>query len=80
MRVRVDPQRCQGHMLCSMRAPDLFALSDIDGHATAARGPVPSDRQEAVRAAAGSCPEQAIAVLEPGSCFGNLSAADLRRV
>jgi ferredoxin len=31
MKVRVDSERCQGHTLCSMIAPDSFELSDIDG-------------------------------------------------
>jgi ferredoxin len=45
-----------------MAAPDFFVLSDIDGHSTAVTEDVPPDQEEAVREAAGSCPEQAIAV------------------
>jgi len=33
--VKVDPERCQGHTLCAMAAPDVFEPSDIDGHASA---------------------------------------------
>ena len=31
MKVSVDGQRCQGHTLCAMIAPDSFVLNDIDG-------------------------------------------------
>jgi len=33
--VKVDPERCQGHTLCAMAAPDVFGPSYIDGHASA---------------------------------------------
>ena len=29
MRVRVDPEKCQGHTLCAMRASEIFELSDF---------------------------------------------------
>ncbi len=62
MKVRVDPQRCQGHTLCAMIAPDVFELSDIDGSSSAVREIVPPNREIAVLEAAQSCPEQAIVV------------------
>ena len=31
MKVCVDSERCQGHTLCAMIAPDSFELNDIDG-------------------------------------------------
>lgn len=64
MKAWVDPNRCQGHTLCSMVAPDFFELSDIDGHASARSEMVPSDQAELVREAEGTCPEQAIVVSE----------------
>jgi ferredoxin len=48
--------------LCAMRAPAIFELSDIDGHATAMAGDLPESEHAAVREAAGSCPEQAITI------------------
>jgi ferredoxin len=60
MKVWVDPERCQGHTLCAMIAPDSFELDDVDGHASAVNEIVPDDQQDAVREAAQSCPEQAI--------------------
>ena len=64
MKVWVDPDRCQGHTLCAMIAPDIFELSDIDGHATATSDAVPADQQRSVREAASSCPEKAITITE----------------
>ncbi|OBG74421.1 MULTISPECIES: ferredoxin [unclassified Mycobacterium] len=64
MKVSVDSQRCQGHTLCAMIAPDSFELSDIDGSASAINEVVPADRQDQVREAAHSCPEQAITITE----------------
>ena len=64
VRVWVDPERCQGHTLCSMIAPDSFALSDIDGSSSAINEVVPADEQDRVREAVHSCPEQAIIVTD----------------
>jgi ferredoxin len=62
MKVWVDGDRCQGHTLCSMIAPDSFELDDVDGHASAVNDIVPADQEEAVREAVLSCPEQAIII------------------
>jgi ferredoxin len=63
MKVRVDPDRCQGHTLCAMAAPDVFELSEIDGHATAIDTEIPEHLEENVHEAVRSCPEQAITIL-----------------
>ena len=60
MKVRVDQERCQGHTLCAMSAPNSFELSDIDGHASPVTETVPADQEEQVREAEHSCPERAI--------------------
>jgi len=64
MKVFVDPERCQGHTLCSMIAPDSFELSDIDGTASPVDEVVPAEQEDAVREAVQSCPEQAISIEE----------------
>ncbi|MBO0678053.1 ferredoxin [Mycolicibacterium sp. S2-37] len=64
MRVSVDGERCQGHTLCSMIAPESFVLDDVDGTASPASEVVPADQEDAVREAAQSCPEQAISVFD----------------
>jgi ferredoxin len=60
VKVRVDPELCQGHTLCALTAPKSFQLDDIDGHSTAVSEDVPVDQEDQVREAAHSCPEQAI--------------------
>ena len=65
MKVHVDPERCQGHTLCAMIAPEVFQLGEVDGHSTAViDGEIPADLQEKAREAVRSCPEQAISISE----------------
>ncbi|MEE3849467.1 ferredoxin [Gordonia sp. LSe1-13] len=64
MKVHVDPDRCQGHTLCAMIAPEVFELDDMDGHATPVSEEVPVGFEDKVREAVRSCPEQAISVSE----------------
>jgi ferredoxin len=46
-----------------MIAPDSFELDDVDGHAHAVVGEVPTEHRDQVLEAAQSCPEQAIGVM-----------------
>jgi ferredoxin len=62
VKVRVDGDRCQGHTLCKMIAPDSFELDDVDGTSSPVSEDVPADLQDAVREAVLSCPEQAISI------------------
>ena len=66
MRVRVDPERCQGHTLCTIPAPQVFELDEDEGHAhvVAQYAEVPAPLEQAVRAAASTCPERAIIITE----------------
>ena len=64
MKVRVDSERCQGHTLCKMIAPDSFELDEIDGTSSPVSEVVPADQEELVREAVHSCPEQAISIEE----------------
>lgn len=67
MKIRVDPEICQGHTLCAMTAPELFALREEDGHAYAISEDVPPGKEGLAEEAARCCPEQAIvlSVLTP---------------
>ena len=56
MKVWVDSERCQGHTLCAMIAPDSFQLSDIDGSSSAVNEIVPADQEDLVREAAYTVP------------------------
>jgi len=62
VRVRVDPERCQGHTLCAMIAPKVFQLDEVDGHSSVANEVVPADQEEKASEAAHTCPEQAISI------------------
>ena len=64
MKVRVDSERCQGHTLCKMIAPDSFELNEIDGSSSPLSEVVPPEQEDAVREAVHSCPEQAISIEE----------------
>ncbi|MET8144040.1 ferredoxin [Sphaerisporangium sp. NPDC005288] len=60
MRVRIDPQRCQGHGRCYDLAPALFT-EDQEGYGhVAGDGQVPAGEEPAARLAAANCPERAI--------------------
>ncbi|SEG88932.1 Ferredoxin [Nonomuraea solani] len=63
MKVRVDPELCQGHTLCNMIAPNVFELDEIDGHSSVVNENVPVDEEGRVAEAIRSCPERAIAAL-----------------
>jgi ferredoxin len=64
MKLRVDPDKCQGHNRCYALAPALFDVDDL-GFATAkGDGTVPPDQEKLARLAVANCPEFAIEVLE----------------
>ena len=63
MKVVVDKDRCQGHALCAMRAPEVFGLRPEDGHAELLIEVVPRGQEPAVAAAVAGCPERAIRIL-----------------
>lgn len=60
MRVKIDPEVCQGHAMCALACPQIFQLSDEDGHAFVEREEVPPQFEDAVEQAVRSCPEGAI--------------------
>jgi ferredoxin len=64
VRVRVDPDKCQGHNRCYSLAPELFDVDDF-GYATASGdGVVPDQLEEKARLAAANCPEFAVMIEE----------------
>ncbi|HMG44332.1 MAG TPA: ferredoxin [Acidimicrobiales bacterium] len=50
MKVRLDPDRCQGHGRCYTLAPALFSGDDE----------IPADQARRAESAAANCPEHAI--------------------
>ena len=60
MRVKVDPDKCEGHNRCCALAPELFDVDDF-GTATALNdGIVPPGLEEKAKLAVQNCPEYAI--------------------
>lgn len=60
MKVHIDEKKCQGHTMCQMTAPEVFALSEIDGHAIVVVDQVPEGMEDDAMDAVYSCPEEAI--------------------
>jgi ferredoxin len=61
VKAAVDDDRCRGHGICCTLCPQVFTLTD-DGYTVVQTPEVPAEFEQAVRAAVGSCPEQAITV------------------
>jgi ferredoxin len=60
VRVRVDPDKCQGHSRCIGIAPELFEADDYGLSSVIGDGLVPAELEEAARLAIANCPEYAI--------------------
>jgi ferredoxin len=63
VKVKVDAAACQGHGRCYALAPDIFEADD-HGHCVIPQADVPAGREDAARAGAENCPEDAITVEE----------------
>jgi ferredoxin len=64
MRIRVDPEKCQGHNRCKAAAPELFALDRFGNASAVGDGRVPPEFEEKARLAVANCPELAIEIVE----------------
>ena len=64
MRVRLDPERCQGHNRCHAIAPRLFEVDEYGQAVVVGDGTVPPALEESARLAAANCPESAITIEE----------------
>ena len=64
MKVRVDPERCEGHNRCHALAPGLFELDDFGTATAAGDGAVPPELEAKARLAAANCPEFAVEIVE----------------
>jgi len=60
MRIRVDPDKCQGHARCIGIAPQLFESDDYGLATVVGDGTVPAELEGAARLAIANCPEYAI--------------------
>jgi ferredoxin len=63
MRIRVDPEKCQGHARCIGVAPRLFDVDDY-GLSSVTQDPVPKELEDnKARLAVANCPEYVIKVV-----------------
>ena len=59
MKIRIDPDKCQGHARCYALAPELFAVDDY-GQASVPVDEVPPESVDRAKLAIANCPEYAI--------------------
>lgn len=59
MRIRLDPDACQGHGRCYSLAPDLFDADEL-GHCVLLVDEVPPELLDEARNGVDNCPEQAL--------------------
>jgi len=59
VKIRIDPEKCQGHARCYALAPELFAVDDY-GQASVIVDEVPTELEERADLAIANCPEYAI--------------------
>jgi ferredoxin len=65
MKVKVDYDRCEGHGLCALQAPEAFSLDDDGELNYRFEGQdVPADMESDVRSAIDACP---VTALDEGS-------------
>jgi ferredoxin len=60
VRIRVDPDKCQGHARCYSLAPELFQVDDYGYSSVLGDGEVAPDLEAKARLAIANCPEFAI--------------------
>ncbi len=60
VKIRVDPDKCQGHARCYGLAPELFSVDDYGLSTVVGDGTVPPELEERARLAIANCPEFAI--------------------
>lgn len=62
MKVSIIDSKCVGHGMCKLAAPEVFDLSDEDGHGIVLHENVPPGLEEAVNQAERGCPEGAVRI------------------
>lgn len=60
MRVDVDTDLCQGHAMCVVEAPDVFAVDKGDGHVRVLQPEPDESQRPAVGDAVRYCPAMAL--------------------
>jgi ferredoxin len=60
VKIRIDPDRCQGHARCYGLAPELVDVDDYGLASVRGDGTVPTELEDKARLAIANCPEYAI--------------------
>jgi ferredoxin len=60
MKIRVNPDKCQGHARCYALMPEFFDVDDYGLSTVRGDGTVPAGLEEKVKLAIANCPEYAI--------------------
>ncbi|WP_438275056.1 ferredoxin [Nitrobacter sp.] len=64
LKIRVDPNKCQGNARCKSLAPELFKLDEWGYAHEIGDGTVPAGLEDKAWLAQANCPEIAIAIIE----------------
>jgi len=64
MKVRINPEGCQGHGRCYTLAPALFDEDDEGYGQVVGDGVVPPGEERTARLAVANCPERTIEILQ----------------
>ncbi len=64
MKIRVDPEKCQGHARCYALVPELFDVDDYGLSTVVGDGTVPAGLEDKARLAIDNCHEYAIVQTE----------------
>jgi ferredoxin len=64
VKVRVDPGLCDAYGKCAKVAPEIFHLDEFGYASTEEDAPVPEELEAKAREAVGTCPADAISMIE----------------
>ncbi|HTW18264.1 MAG TPA: ferredoxin [Nocardioides sp.] len=65
MKIVADLDKCQGHGLCRMSAPDVYDVTVDEGQVIVKfDGDVPEELEDAAALGVDSCPEIALSIVE----------------
>lgn len=65
MRVVADLEKCQGHGLCRMSAPDVYDVTVDEGQVIVKfDGEIPEELEDGAALGVDSCPEIALSIVE----------------
>jgi ferredoxin len=62
LKLSIDSDRCQGHQMCAIAAPELFGSDDIGNATILIEGDIPAELEAKARRAQGNCPEHAVII------------------